>query len=1196
MRLINTETFKLENFSDVEAPPYAILSHTWGTDSEELAFSDVQKDINKMTDEQKKVKRLGLAKFKACCEQARADKIGYAWIDTCCIDKSNMVELGEAINSMFRWYSLSAVCYAYLFDVPDGDDPSVSESEFQNSRWFKRGWTLQELLAPKDLRFYNSEWHFVGTKKTKSIIIRNITRIPRHFLLGLTELYAASVAQRMSWAAQRETKRDEDLAYCLLGIFGIAMPMIYGEGGKAAFFRLQEQIMKTTRDDSILAWDLKNESSMSNPQQSLDGDTLIYGDILASSPSKFANSWQITTREQATNPLHSLDIFGGSLRIYLPILATDETFGLLSCGPKSDTQQVVAIPLAKISSVVANEYVRPRESSSVLLPIPDSGVSPELIHIKKDGQRDISTETQNYLFCEEHLFAKIGLDIIEVVPEACWDKERALISQTNNSSVADQILIRVRQSKKKSLDFAIVIDFHGPDSRIDLLCCVFTCDRETALEEIAANFQREVLEALRQTSASNAFLHLNIALEPVERNITSITPKAMNCPPTYTINATMALNHPKLVLEPIRLLWAKKQNDVEMENLNAQIVDRFHLRYNMKERWEEEKGSHLGRIEESRQRLKEDFNLDFIEERQRKEKEIYLRYYKEEQRSQFDSIAFSEEGSRENIAFDKEKCMAIEEKKNFDMKFFDTEYWERKNKIFEQVVLEKSVFNREIIREIEEMEHIETEYAKIRERQDKILKQVVQAQKRLKQVYRTGVRRQDGWTPFHSAMAIGDIATMDLLFDESTDIMAEDEGWIAASRNGDVEQIRGLLATDRPGLDHKDGIFGRTPLSWASMNGHIDVVNRLLKTKKADIRSKDNHGRTPLRWALERGHHDIVRLLLGHWDMPAPVSLQFWGDSRKIPLVAFSHDSALLASGSSEGIISLWDSKTGSRLPELRGHERSITSVAFSHDSKYLASGSDDSTIRLWDIQAGKCIRTLQGHKDPVYSMAFSHDAKLVAAGSRYDIIKLWDSQTGECIRTLERAPKYRDYEGSVRSAIFSHDSELVASSSDDETVVLWARKTGLCLRQIETHGTVRSLCFLYNSKILASLPSNGITELWDSKTGERIHAFGDRGLSIHSVALSHDLKLVALGSSDGTIKLWDSKTHKSIHNLHLTGGGHAYKDVHSPYIHFNSERLVASSHDLKTLAFALPNGTLELWDASIIHDLINSTKYPDSL
>lgn len=164
------------------------------------------------------------------------------WIDTYCIDKTNAVELSEAINSMFQWYQKAVICYAYLSDVPSSD----TGSKFSSSRWFTRGWTLQELVAPKELNFYDMAWSFLGTKIEKATVVQQITGIPRPFLVGWAGLHEASVAQRMSWAANRVTKRKEDIAYSLLGIFGITMPMIYGEDDRA-FRRLQLEIIKDYR-------------------------------------------------------------------------------------------------------------------------------------------------------------------------------------------------------------------------------------------------------------------------------------------------------------------------------------------------------------------------------------------------------------------------------------------------------------------------------------------------------------------------------------------------------------------------------------------------------------------------------------------------------------------------------------------------------------------------------------------------------------------------------------------------------------------------------------------------------------------------------------------------------------------------------------------------------------------------------------
>jgi len=304
MRLINVETWKLEYFLGDAIPPYAILSHTWGNDADELTFRDVHDSVLDETRDARK-----LVKLKGSCQQAKKDKLGYVWIDTCCIDKADSVELGEAINSMFQWYNKASECYVYLSDVPAGERDVSREhgSKFFSSRWFQRGWTLQELLAPKRLRFYDQGWELLGTKGQMAGAIEQITGIPRAFLLGWLGLHEASVAQRMSWAAGRVTKRKEDIAYSLLGIFGVMMPMIYGEGNQA-FFRLQEAIMGGVRDDSILAWGFGMQPDELETSKG----------ALAISPSDFAGCKNIVSR-QWHSPF--LDIMAGGLRVNLYVCA-----------------------------------------------------------------------------------------------------------------------------------------------------------------------------------------------------------------------------------------------------------------------------------------------------------------------------------------------------------------------------------------------------------------------------------------------------------------------------------------------------------------------------------------------------------------------------------------------------------------------------------------------------------------------------------------------------------------------------------------------------------------------------------------------------------------------------------------------------------------------------------------------------------
>jgi len=235
---------------DIAQHRYAILSHTWGKDSDEVTFEDILEGSGR--------DKAGYDKIKFCGEQAARDGLQYFWVDTCCIKKSSDAELSEAINSMFRWYQGAARCYVYLPDVPRrvdvGDEPnsrSTWKLAFRKSRWFTRGWTLQELLAPEFVEFFSKEKERLGDKESLKQLLNDITGIPLDALQGC-HLSKFPVNERMAWAAKRETKRKEDEAYSLLGIFNIHMPLIYGEGREHAFFRLKEEIEKRARTASPL--------------------------------------------------------------------------------------------------------------------------------------------------------------------------------------------------------------------------------------------------------------------------------------------------------------------------------------------------------------------------------------------------------------------------------------------------------------------------------------------------------------------------------------------------------------------------------------------------------------------------------------------------------------------------------------------------------------------------------------------------------------------------------------------------------------------------------------------------------------------------------------------------------------------------------------------------------------------------------
>lgn len=222
-----------------DIPPYAILSHTWGTDTDEVTYQDV---ISRCA-----TAKVGYKKIELCAQQAKKDGWNHIWVDTCCINKTNLVELSEAINSMFEWYAKAGRCYVYLSDVfrksssRECATTKSLEEQLQSSRWFTRGWTLQELLAPQVVEFFSAEWEKFGDKGSLERHISDITRIPAKALRGAA-LAEFSIVERISWQDNRQTTKEEDIAYALLGICGVFMPLIYGEGKEGALRRLKMEI------------------------------------------------------------------------------------------------------------------------------------------------------------------------------------------------------------------------------------------------------------------------------------------------------------------------------------------------------------------------------------------------------------------------------------------------------------------------------------------------------------------------------------------------------------------------------------------------------------------------------------------------------------------------------------------------------------------------------------------------------------------------------------------------------------------------------------------------------------------------------------------------------------------------------------------------------------------------------------------
>ena len=319
-------------------------------------------------------------KIRNACAIARRFGYRYLWLDSCCIDKSSSAELSEAINSMYRWYSLSRTCFVYLADVDHDDEPSCKESQFRTSKWHKRGWTLQEMIAPLHVVFMSRDWRVFGSKASLGDVLEEVTGVDRGVLDHSRGLQTVSVARRKRWAHQRMTSRVEDEAYCLMGIFGVHMTPIYGEGANA-FIRLQEEILRCIPVQSIFAWGQNLEHAWDHDFPSLPtslpafSPNYDYASLLASSPRSFQLSGSLRSISQQEFAAHFTDpsmtihfqisLTSSGVRVRLPILQIEDPrgysftikipgkndrrlrlryFALLAC--EDENGRVILLPLA----------------------------------------------------------------------------------------------------------------------------------------------------------------------------------------------------------------------------------------------------------------------------------------------------------------------------------------------------------------------------------------------------------------------------------------------------------------------------------------------------------------------------------------------------------------------------------------------------------------------------------------------------------------------------------------------------------------------------------------------------------------------------------------------------------------------------------------------------------------------------------
>ena len=453
MRLLNSQTLKLKDFQDDARPPYAILSHRWG--SQEVTYQQLvalapQGGWRPLHDLE------GFQKITNFCRNVARQGLEWGWIDTCCIDKTSSAELNEAINSMFQWYKDARVCYVYLFDVQTPLANNVSSDaifdQLSASQWFTRGWTLQELLAPKLVQFFAKDWGYLGDKSTLATSISVITGIDEQTLAG-ADLRRVSIARRMFWASQRSTTRKEDMAYCLLGVFGVNMPLLYGEGDRA-FMRLQEEILRISDDQSIYAWE---DQCKDDDELLIDtGDTLLRGPF-AQSPAEFANSGDIVPyRQQQSSQPHATTNLG--LRMELPLHRMRHSTGKaplylaeLACHYQGDFTGSLGI---YIRPLFADQFARDHGKRAPVVVDPNLHYPPvrSTVYLRKDARPLIAEDFDRHHGFFVHLLPpEHGFKISYVFPKEQWMKTKGNTAIILNPGSYATVVFRHRDERQISV-------------------------------------------------------------------------------------------------------------------------------------------------------------------------------------------------------------------------------------------------------------------------------------------------------------------------------------------------------------------------------------------------------------------------------------------------------------------------------------------------------------------------------------------------------------------------------------------------------------------------------------------------------------------------------------------------------------------------------------------------------------------------
>ncbi|KAM0147375.1 hypothetical protein ACHAPG_010616 [Botrytis cinerea] len=1149
-------TLTKDFIGDDQIPPYAILSHTWGPNNEEVTFENILNGTGEV--------KPGYEKIRFCGEQAKQDGLLYFWIDTCCINKSNDAELSRSINSMFRWYRNAARCYVYLSDVSgcsiSGNHkciPRLWESDFRKSKWFTRGWTLQELLAPVSIEFFSRERGRLGDKSSLITQISEITNIPRTALEGYP-LSQFSVEERLQWIQHRQTTLEEDKAYSLLGIFDVYILPIYKEGLASAHARLLDEFHKVQK----CIQDLRLSDPRDDKKRIEDTKGgLLEGlyDWILENP-----DFQQWRKDQQSRLLW---------------IKGDPGKGktMLLCGVINELEK------SKAKSVLLSHFFCQATDSQINHA---TAVLRGLIYLLVDQQPSLTShirtkydqagktlfEDSNAWVVLSKIFINILQDpsldyvylIVDALDECVVDLPKLMDLIVQTSSISPRIKWIVSSRNWPNIEKAL-------DTATQKLRLCLELNEKSISAAVASFIQLKVNRLATRNKYSNNTReaiqqHLTINANGTFLWVALICQELSNIPRWKALQKLTAFPPGLDALYRRMLDQITDSEDAELCISILAVVSAVYRPVTLDE---------LVALVDMPDGVASDYEAlseiigscgSFLTLRER-------------------TIFFVHQSAKDFLIKKASKDIFLPTKENVHSRIFSRSLQAM------SPILRRDIYNlRAPGISIDQIKPpVPDTLATVRYSCLYWVDHLFECD--AEGIIYNNLKDNGSVHNFlcQSFLCWFEALSLMRCLPNGIVIIRKLEGWVQANKS---PNLYGFIHDAKRFALYSRSVIEQAPLQsycsalvfapqksiirttfekcippWIQKKPIVEPYwNAMLQTLEGHASSVNSVAFSPDGKQVVSGSWDnTVRL----WDTATGQQIQptLEGHTDSVWSVAFSPDGKQIVSGSEDNTVRLWDTATGQQIqPTLGGHTSCVPSVAFSPDGKQIVSGSWDNTVRLWDTATGQQIQpTLEGHTDSVWSVAFSPDGKQIVSGSDDNTVRLWDTATGQQIQ-----PTLEGHKSSFTSVAFSPDGKQIVSGSDDNTVRLWDTATGQQIQPtLEGHTNwVTSVAFSPDGKQIVSGSWDNTVRLWDTATGQQIQPTLEGHTDwVTSVAFSPDGKQVVSGSRDKTVRLWDTATGQQIQP---TLGGHT-----------DWVTSVAFSPDGKQVVSGSRDNTVRLWDTA---------------